>query len=90
MKLTEVQKEKLEKTLKKARNIGFGLFSLDPFYNKDAEKEVVLEIYHKDNFFEHRPNTYQVLIGSSVGGLKVVGEFGSISIEMLLEIIEKF
>lgn len=90
MKLAETQKEKLEKTITNARNVGFGLFSLDPFYNKDAEKTVVLEIYHKDNFFEHKPNTYLVKIGGSIGDLKVVGEYGYVNMDLILGIIEKY
>ena len=88
--MTDKQKEKLEKVLKEARSIGFGLFSLDPFYDKDAEKKVILEIYHKDNFFEHRPNTYLVKIGSYMNEMCIIDEYRSINIDMLIEIIRKY
>lgn len=89
MKITDKQLEELKKVHSNAIRVGFGHFSLSTFYDK-SEKDIIIEIIYVDNFFERKPNTYLVNVGSDIYNMKSVQEKICLPFDDLVKIVEDF
>lgn len=89
MKITDKQLEELKKVHSNAIRVGYGQFSLSTFYDK-SEKDIIITIRYVDNFFERKPNTYLVNVGSDIYNMKFVQEKICLPFDDLLRIVENY